>query len=807
MSFFARSVPPMKLTSEMVFRLWSVIGLAMVVGAVACPADGVDFNRDVRPILSANCFTCHGPDADAREADLRLDTSDGAAAVVRRGNLDSSSLIFRIETDDGDQLMPPPDSGHRLSEAEKQMLRSWVTAGAEYETHWSFIRPRREPETARGTLNPIDKFVVTRLDEAGLAPNPPANRYQLIRRATLDLIGLPPTPEEVDAFVADRSENAFEKIVDRLLASESFGEHWTRMWLDLARYADTKGYEKDNPREIWRYRDWVIRAFNQDMPYDEFTTEQLAGDLLPGATIEQRLATAMHRNTLTNEEGGTDDEEFRVAAVKDRVDTTIQVWMGVTMGCAKCHSHKYDPVSQEEYYRFFALFNQTADNDREAPMMSSPTTEQLAEAEKLQRKIASLGQHIDSFSDEFDQAYKQWLDEIPNSEVKGEGRTREDFQRVFPSTRELAEQLDAAKKELAELRGRFAKTPVMQELPADKARQTRIHRRGNFLDPGDVVQPDVPAAFGTLPENAPTNRLGVAQWIMSPENPLTARVMVNRIWARLFGVGIVETEEDFGTQGLEPTHPELLDWLAIEYQQQGWSLKRLLKTILMSGTYQQSSVISDRKLVEDPRNRLLSRGARFRMSAEMIRDQALAAAGLMTFKVGGPSVMPPQPSGVWKSTYSVQKWINADGEDRYRRGLYTYWKRTSPFPAMTTFDAGSGEVCLVRRVRTNTPLQALITLNDPSFVEAAGGLATRMRQNGLSYGFRLLLSRPPSDRELERLQSLFDSAQREFAADLAAAANLAESAGLNRITADADLAAWITVANVLLNLDETLTKT
>lgn len=797
----------MKLTSEMVFRLWSVIGLAMVVGAVACPADGVDFNRDVRPILSANCFTCHGPDADAREADLRLDTSDGAAAVVRRGNLDSSSLIFRIETDDGDQLMPPPDSGHRLSEAEKQMLRSWVTAGAEYETHWSFIRPRREPETARGTLNPIDKFVVTRLDEAGLAPNPPANRYQLIRRATLDLIGLPPTPEEVDAFVADRSENAFEKIVDRLLASESFGEHWTRMWLDLARYADTKGYEKDNPREIWRYRDWVIRAFNQDMPYDEFTTEQLAGDLLPGATIEQRLATAMHRNTLTNEEGGTDDEEFRVAAVKDRVDTTIQVWMGVTMGCAKCHSHKYDPVSQEEYYRFFALFNQTADNDREAPMMSSPTTEQLAEAEKLQRKIASLGQHIDSFSDEFDQAYKQWLDEIPNSEVKGEGRTREDFQRVFPSTRELAEQLDAAKKELAELRGRFAKTPVMQELPADKARQTRIHRRGNFLDPGDVVQPDVPAAFGTLPENAPTNRLGVAQWIMSPENPLTARVMVNRIWARLFGVGIVETEEDFGTQGLEPTHPELLDWLAIEYQQQGWSLKRLLKTILMSGTYQQSSVISERKLVEDPRNRLLSRGARFRMSAEMIRDQALAAAGLMTFKVGGPSVMPPQPSGVWKSTYSVQKWINADGEDRYRRGLYTYWKRTSPFPAMTTFDAGSGEVCLVRRVRTNTPLQALITLNDPSFVEAAGGLATRMRQNGLSYGFRLLLSRPPSDRELERLQSLFDSAQREFAADLAAAANLAESAGLDRITADADLAAWITVANVLLNLDETLTKT
>ncbi len=586
----------------------------------------------------------------------------------------------------------------------------------------------------------------------------------------------------------------------------------------ILRYADTKGYEKDNPREIWRYRDWVIDALNRDLPYDRFTIEQLAGDLLPDATDQQRLATAFHRNTLTNEEGGTDDEEFRVAAVKDRVDTTMQVWMGLTMGCAKCHSHKYDPISQEDYYRFFAIFNQTMDSDREAPLMVSPTERQLAAAEAFQRQIKTLRGELNSVVG-FDEAYKQWAadraanpestpPEIANSQSqpKIDLKQREDFQRIFPATRELLDRIKTLEDSLADARSQFPKTPVMQELPAKQARPTRIHQRGNFLDPGDLVQGGVPAAFGALPDQLPENRLGVAQWIISEDNPLTARVMVNRIWARLFGVGIVETEEDFGTQGLRPSHPQLIDWLAVEFQENGWSIKQLIKTIVMSSTYQQSSILSEQKLALDPNNRLLSRGPRFRLSAEMIRDQALAAAGLLTTEIGGPSVMPPQPPGVWKSTYSDRKWINAEGADRYRRGLYTYWKRTSPYPAMTTFDAGSGEVCLVRRVRTNTPLQALITLNDPAYLEAAGALALRMKQQGLEHGFRRLLTRSPTERELQRLENLFCETRLEFQSDLAAAANLAESAGLDRLSATADLAAWVTVANVLLNLDETLTK-
>lgn len=948
-------------------------------------ADEVRFDRDIRPILAANCLVCHGPDEGSREADLRLDGAEGAADAIVPGDPNASDLVVRIESRDEDEIMPPPDSGHVLNDAEKALLRRWISEGGEYEKHWAFLKPVRDESRIKPGLHPIDHFVRQRLLTTGLEPNHLADRHQLIRRLTLDLIGLPPTPEQADAFASDSSPDAYEKVIDRLLASDSFGERWARMWLDLARYADTKGYEKDNPREIWRYRDWVIDAFNRDLPFDRFTTEQLAGDLLADATVNHRLATAFHRNTLTNEEGGTDDEEFRIAAVKDRVDTTIQVWMGLTMGCAKCHSHKYDPITQEEYYRFFAFFNQTADSDRESPVMASPTTSQLKREKELQSRLSLLRSQLNESGGEFETAYQKWrteraqnptwkplrltefrsqheirltqkedrrcvvegqlpaedtwdvtfttddadkltalrietfakqgegnandknhvLNELtidvvresdgdsevvtakltnPRSDfsqknwpvsasIDGDGKTgwavspkaaqphvaiydfaspiefasnmtlklrmrqtygsqlvlsrfrvsvssvdpkelkpvvsedsRKTFQQIYPPTRDWIGQIESAEKDLARVRSGFAKTPVMQELPAGKTRQTRIHRRGNFLDPGELVEADVPTAFGELPPQMPRNRLGVAKWIANADNPLTARVMANRIWARLFGIGIVETEEDFGTQGLRPSHPELLDWLALEYQENGWSLKQLLKTIVLSETYRQSSTVSGKQLDLDPRNRWLSRGPRFRLSAEMIRDQALAASGLMTHKIGGPSVMPPQPDGVWKTTYSARKWINAVGEDRYRRALYTYWKRTSPYPAMTTFDAGSGEVCLVRRVRTNTPLQALITLNDPSYFEAAGALALRMRTKGLEFGFRSLLTRKPTDAEADRLRSLFDEVKADFEDDLAAAASLAESAGLDRATADAELAAWVTLANVLLNLDETVTK-
>ena len=463
--------------------------------AASSGAQDVQFDRDVRPILAAHCFACHGPDEKTREADLRLDIAENAA--VQAGDADASELVVRIETDDADMVMPPPDSGHTLTSAQKKTLRQWIQQGAAYQAHWAFeplVRVSTPPDT-----HPIDALVRSRLDDAGLAPSPPADRYQLLRRVTLDLTGLPPTPEDTDAFVADKSNDAYEKVVDRLLASESFGEHWARMWLDLARYADTRGYEKDRPREIWRYRDWVITALNRDMPFDQFTIEQLAGDLLPGATDDQRLATAFHRNTLTNEEGGTDDEEFRVAAVKDRVDTTMQVWMGLTMGCAKCHSHKYDPISQQEYYRFYALFNQTADNDREAPLMESPTEEQRAAAAEIEQTIASLRGQLKDV-DGFEEAYQEWVGKkaADSGQLRPvvDNASRKEFQRIFPATGALLAKLDEANQSLARLKATFARTPVMQELPANRARQTRVHNRGNFLDPGDPVKPGVPAAFG-----------------------------------------------------------------------------------------------------------------------------------------------------------------------------------------------------------------------------------------------------------------------------------------------------------------------
>ncbi len=973
--------------------------LIQIAAHVTAAEPPVDFNRDIRSILAENCFACHGPDEKTREADLRLDTAAGAIAdlggsrAIDPANPDASELISRIESDDPDAVMPPPDSGHQLTDEQKQLLRRWVAGGGEYEIHWSFVAPVKAPlpnvVMANWPRHAIDYFVLAKLEAAGLSPTAEADRYQLIRRVSLDLTGLPPTPEQAAAFVVDRSEDAYEKVVDRLLKSDAFGEHWARMWLDLARYADTKGYEKDLPREMWRYRDWVIDAINKDTPLDQFTLEQLAGDLLPNPTTDQRIATAFHRNTMVNDEGGTDNEEFRVAAVKDRVDTTMQVWMGLTMGCAKCHSHKYDPITQSDYYKFYAIFNQTEDADKsnDAPTLPTPTRAQQSEIAELETKITTLRQQFAEESPAFDDAYKKWRQQFESaplwkpltksgfaskhnvalqqhddgtliatgdqpekdtwqimfdlptsgsltalrldvfskdssagnwpdrnvairelsaaiSEDNGEPknikltRARADFSQQgwevakaidgnqdvgwaiapqlgkphaavfdfekpisakrnsqlrltlqmehgghlllsqfriavsthppkyltadvdvesglrslfkrdeFPPSKTIHEQLIATEKKLAELRGSIPNTPIMRELAENKQRQTRVHIRGNFLEAGEPVQPAVPELFGRLPDGCQPNRLGVARWLMQPENPLTARVMLNRIWARLFGVGLVETEEDFGTQGMLPSHPGLLDSLAVDFRQGGWSLKKLLRTIVLSSTYRQSSAVSQDRLQVDPQNRLLSRGPRFRLSAETVRDQALAVSGLLTAKIGGPSVMPPQPGGVWKSTYSALKWQDAAGPDRYRRAIYTYWKRTSPYPAMTTFDAGSGEVCQIRRVRTNTPLQALVTLNDPAFFEAAGSLASKMSAAGgttadkINHGFRRVLIRLPDEQETSRLVTLYESLRNDFADDDAAATELLRSAGLS----DGD-AAMVAVANVLLNLDETLMK-
>jgi hypothetical protein len=761
---------------------------AVVVAALVANASGADqtvsFNRDIRPILAKNCFACHGPDQGARKAELRLDTAEGATADLggRRalvpGEADESELVSRIESDDPETVMPPPDSGYELSAEEKGLLRRWIAEGAEYNVHWSFTRPEKGELPTVGQKDwpkhAIDCFVLARLEAEQLAPSDAADRFRLIRRVSLDLTGLPPTLEEADAFVADSSDGAFEKVVDRLLASEAYGEHWARMWLDLARYADTKGYEKDRHRDIWMFRDWVINALNRDMSYDQFTIEQLAGDLLAKASNEQILATAFHRNTMTNDEGGTDNEEFRIAAVKDRVDTTMQVWMGLTMGCAKCHSHKYDPISQEDYYSFYAFFNQTEDADRsdDAPVIPLPTPQQAKQIAEIEAAVKKLQEQ-----------QKTQPEESVDAMIK------------------------AQQKSLTGLRNSVTKTPIMKELAEGKRRATRLHQRGNFLDPGGKVEPAVLGLFGAPGDDSPPNRLRVARWIVQPENPLTARVMVNRVWARLFGIGLIETEEDFGTQGMMPSHQELLDWLAVDFRENGWSMKKLLRTVVLSATYQQSASASKKKLATDPRNILLSRGPRFRLSAETVRDQALAVSGLLTHKVGGPSVMPPQPGGVWKSTYNALKWQDATGPDRYRRALYTYWKRTSPYPSMSTFDAGSGEVCLIRRVRTNTPLQALVTLNDPAFVEAAGALSKRMNDiDGplaakIRRGFRLTLTRPPNANETSLLVGLYQSLTADFANDAEASARLVQAAKL-----EAGDAALISVANVLLNLDETLMK-
>ncbi|MFM9058361.1 MAG: PSD1 and planctomycete cytochrome C domain-containing protein [Planctomycetaceae bacterium] len=771
--------------------------VAALAATAAAGAEPVRFGRDVLPILSAKCFACHGPDDEGRQADLRLDLQaeatrarDGGAPIVP-GKPEESTILARVTSADPDEVMPPADSHKPLTAAQIDVLRRWIADGAAWGRHWSFepvVRPEpRAMSDGRTPASPIDAFVAARLAPHGLAIRAAAPPHALARRLALDITGLPPTPEEADAFAADPSPAAYEGLVDKLLASPAFGEHWARMWLDLARYGDTRGYEKDLPRSMWPYRDWVVEALDADMPLDRFTLEQLAGDLLPEPTERQLVATAFHRNTMANDEAGTDDEEFRVAAVKDRIDTTVQAWMGLTMGCAKCHTHKYDPISHHDYYAFFAIFDQTADADRGD---EEPRLELLSAAEHAERA--------------------RLLEARDAAEAAAQSVAADDAAATQAAERTLKE----ARRALRRFEDEVVRLPVRQELPADKRRTTRIHNRGNFLDPGAEVAPAVLPAFGGLPAGVAADRIGAARWLVSADNPLTPRVWANRVWARIFGGGLVETEEDFGALGSAPTHPELLDWLAADYRDGGWSLKKLVKAIVMSDTYRQRSDVTPALAAADPRNQLLSRGARFRLPAEMIRDQALAVSGLLSRKRGGPPVMPPQPAGLWRSTYNTRTWVDAEGEDRHRRGLYTFLKKTTPYPSFVTFDAGSGEICQVRRIRTNTPLQALVTLNDPVYLEAAGALAGRMTAAGAdpaavaARGLRLALVRPPRAGEVDPLVRLMRDARDRFAADPEAAAALLAAArapvpdGVDRPA----LAAAVVVASAILNLDEVLTR-
>ncbi|MBI5773619.1 MAG: DUF1549 domain-containing protein [Verrucomicrobia bacterium] len=1291
----------------------SLAGPELAAKAVNAPIPAkIDFSRDILPVISTKCFHCHGPDEKHREARLRLDVRDEAikdrkgSIAIKPGDVKGSDLIARITTKDEDDVMPPPKEKKPLTTREIELFKKWIQQGAPYAEHWAFVKPKltavpRSGDTpvartkgkvsgnkgdksvaspgALRIFNPIDAFLAAKLKESKLKQAPPADRYTLIRRASLDLTGLPPTPAEVDAFVNDKSPNAFEKVVDRLLASSAYGERMARMWLDIARYADSAGYGSDPLRlNIWPYRDWVINAFNRNIPYDQFTLEQLAGDLLPDATEEQQVATAFHRNTMTNTEGGTDDEEFRVAAVKDRIAVTVQAWMGLTMGCAQCHTHKFDPITQREYYSMFAIFNQTEDSDKptEEPTLSLPTPAEREKTKQFNTDIAALETKLKTSTPELTAEQSDWekkvvtpvewsvldvvefkgsgkqqwekrddgsiviragdgqsafydvkartalqnitavrLELIPDAAFQGNGpgrapngnavvsefkllaspaagsvakgrivrveipgaarflslaevevfsggknvatkgkasqsstgfegearlaidgntdgdyyksksvtHTQQEenpwwevdlgadvsvervvvwnrtdggggtrlanfrvqlldaarkpvftqmvkdsptpsvalatssatavpllhatadysqsgfdvtkaidgdtktgwaiggatgkahaavFELVKPlnaatlnsqpvpaapakgkkkAARNLAQQfaaslravpphpgplprgegesssaavpsgaaafssallasetvrqsepvllaetrgassplpkgegqgegkaasdqnrgtisnedgfvltfqiqqshggdatlgrfrllatskpapvaelpetvksalaietpertaaqakqvtdffrplsktyaglvkdLDAKKKELAAIKP--VAVPVLKELAKDKQRETHILTKGNFLAPGDKVEPGFLKAFSALPKDTPLNRIGVARYLTSPDNPLTARVAVNRFWAQLFGIGLVETEEDFGTQGQPPSHPELLDWLAVTFSSPtsspstinsdnhqlglNWDMKALVKLIVMSATYQQSSLASADAAARDPRNRLLSHYPRRRLDAEAVRDQALALSGLLSKKIGGPSVYPPQPDGLWRAAFNGQRaYPTSTGEDRYRRALYTFWRRTIPYPSMATFDAPSRENCTVRRLPTNTPLQAFVTLNDPAFVEMAQALGRRIVANGgatvsdrVRYGLNLALARPPSDEQVKALIELYEKELAHYRSDADAAKQMSTDplgplpAGLDA----AEAAAWTVVGNVLLNLDGVLTK-
>jgi hypothetical protein len=796
----------------------------------------VDFTRNIRPILVGKCFQCHGPDDKVRKANLRLDTRDGALKVLSPNDPAKSELIKRITHTETAKRMPPAATGKRLSDAEVAALTSWIAKGAPYPQHWAYIKPVRPPlpeirNSKFEIRNDIDRFILARLEKESLTPQPAADPYTLIRRLSIDLTGLPPTIEETDAFVkeyAGKPQAAYEELVDKRLANKSYGERWASVWLDLARYADSQGFANDPDRTIWRYRDWVIEALNNNLPYDQFTIQQLAGDLQPNASTSQAIATGFHRNTLTNTEGGTNPEEFRSAAVVDRVNTTFSVWLGTTIACSQCHNHKYDPFSQKEFFQVYAILNncEDANGGNDAPTITVATVGNEAKFEELGKQLTNVKNNLDAETKTVDARQTEWEKEVkPESLPKdvaeilkkpAKDRKPPEVQKLQAHHRGLHEswkKLDAEVKLLEGMVKNISTTaPILKEI---KPRETHIQIRGNFLDLGEKVSPGLPQALPGVTESS-INRLTLAKWIVSADNPLTARVAVNRLWEETFGVGIVETSEDFGTQGELPSHPELLDWLATEYMRLNWDTKAMLKLMVMSATYRQSSQVSAEAARRDQFNRLLARGPRVRLSAEAVRDQALAVGGLLSAKMYGPPVQPPRPNfGLSAAFGGSTDWQPSPGEDKYRRAVYTKIRRNAPYPSMTTFDAPERTYCNVRRLRTNTPLQALVTLNDPVYVEAAQALARRTLKDGgttdaakINYAFRLTLTRPPTDEELKRLTALLDKSREKFKANPAQATAMATKplGPLPKGMEEVEAAAWTVIGNVLLNLDETLAK-
>ena len=975
----------------------------------------VDFNRDVRPILSENCFACHGFDAAARKGDLRLDTQDGVASAARGAAPADVELVKRITSADADERMPPPEAGKTLTDREKAILARWVEQGAEYKGHWSYLKPARPPvpdvEQPGFTRNPVDRFVLAKLKEQNYAPSPEADRVTLIRRLSFDLTGLPPTPEQVKAFVEDASPDAYEQLVDRLLASPAYGERMAAYWLDLVRYADTIGYHSDNPQNVWPYRDYVIKSFNENKPFDRFTVEQIAGDLLENATLEQKIASAYNRLLQTTEEGGAQPKEYTAKYAADRVRNASSVWLGQTLGCAECHDHKFDPVTTKEFYQFAAFFAdvQEAAVGKREPGVPVPSPEQESELKALDASIAAVKQTLATPTPELAAAQAQWEKQIAAGDVKwatldpeswkvaGESKLNEEDGGVLKSVYKVgarenytitlksdlkqvtgfrlealadkdlpaggpgtapngnfvltelrvtaggkpvklqnpsadyaqeghaiataidgkddtgwAVQPQFGKSHVAvfetgaplaldggvvefvlEFRSRYpqhnigklrlsatdspnpsrqfvpgavrdalaaapekrtgaekdalaayyrtvapALQPARDELAGLEKRKTellagmstclvtvsgpprtvRVLPRGNWLDDsGEVVEPAVPAAFGSLGVTGRrATRADLAKWLVSRDNPLTSRVMVNRLWKLYFGTGISKSLEDLGSQGEWPTHPDLIDWLAVEFMDRGWDVKAMVKLIVTSGAYRQSSMPRKELKDADPYNRLLARQSRFRLDAEMVRDNALSVSGLLAAKVGGRSVFPYQPPGYWFAlNFPTREWQNGTGDDLYRRGLYTHWQRSFLHPSLLAFDAPTREECTVDRPRSNVPQQALALLNDPTYVEAARVFAERIVREGgsgtndrLAWAFRRALSRTPTAEEAALLSGLLDKHGEKYASDPEAAKKLIAT-GARAVPTDldaAELAAWTSVARVILNLHETITR-
>ena len=1022
---------------------WIALPLLLIGGPLPASAAEVSFNRDVRPILADACFHCHGQDQAQRKGNLRLDIeADAKRKAIVPGKLAASELWRRVNAS-GEDRMPPAHSDRKITAQQIATLGKWIESGAKWESHWAFTRPKPPVIPLIRGIQPIDALIHQRLEREGLKLSPEATKATLLRRVTLDLTGLPPTVEELDAFLKDTSTDAYSIVVDRLLASPRFGERMAWRWLDAARYADTNGYQTDAERDMYRYRDWVIDAYNRNMPYDQFTIEQLAGDLLPNATLDQKIATAFNRNHRGNSEGGIVPEEYLVEYAVDRVETTATVWLGLTVGCARCHDHKYDPITQQEFYQLYAFYNSIPEKGKAAkygnspPLIKAPTPEDLAERSKLEKQLKSVQAYFDAvmaksgkeqaewmktvqpatlpdgstdrqlvyhqrfetasdlvidngkasivagvfkkalhldgkhfvnagdvgvfgFDDKF--SFSFWLN--PNSsngvvlskmmeEEKGEGycvelvngklqvhltkrwlddalrietaepialkkwqhvtltydgsrkgvnvgvwidgervktrilfdelnqtfKTSEplrigagggptvprlngmiDDLRIYdrvldateiqvlsvPSTLSEILQLEVGKRNdkaklkvsehyrlneapenlkslalavrqlrerLQEMEEKWPTLMIMEEMP--KPRDAFILLRGEYDKPGKKVSRNVPAALSAFPKDAPNNRLGLAKWLVDPENPLTARVAVNRMWQLHFGMGLVKTVDDFGIQGDFPVHPELLDYLAVQFIINGWDVKKMHKMIVMSAAYRQSSRVTKESWARDPENRLLARGPRYRLSPEMLRDQALFTSGLLVEKLGGPSVKPYQPPGLWKDLSGGLDYVADKGEGLHRRSLYTFWKRTATFPTLAAFDASAREYCTVRETRTNTPLQALVLLNDVTFTESARVLAQKILRetkgdwdDRIEAGFRRVVVRSPSTVELKILRDGFDSYLKEYRANPAAAKRLlAIGEALVDVKLDpVEIAALAATCNLLLNLDEVLCK-